>query len=143
MFRTICFILFSAKCIRTLKTYNYKNIKTKDTSSSLERRFKAEIENYTGLIFEKSYPKWLINNITGAKMEIDLYNKFENLAIEYNGYQHYEFPNVFHKTRKEFDDQIARDILKEQLCIAHGMKFIIIKWNKSIFEEIRQYKQQI
>jgi hypothetical protein len=117
--------------------------KTKDTSSFLERRFKTEIENYTGLIFEKAYPKWLINNITGAQMEIDLYNKIKNIAIEYNGYQHYEFPNVFHKSRKEFNDQVTRDILKEQLCIARGMKFIKIKWNTSVDEEIKQYKQQI
>ena len=115
----------------------------KDTSSISELRFKSEIEKYTGLIFEKSYPKWLINNITGAQMEIDLYNEFQNIAIEYNRYQHYDFSNKFHKTKKEFDDQIAHDILKEKLCIEHGMKFIKIKSNDSILEEIEQYKRQI
>jgi hypothetical protein len=76
-------------------------------------------------------------------MELDLYNESQNIAIEYNGYQHYEFPNKFHKTKKEFYDQIARDVLKEQLCILHKIKFIKIKWNDSICEEIEQYKRQI
>lgn len=119
------------------------DIKIKDTSSALERRFKNEIEKYTGLFFKKSYPLWLINNITGSQMELDLYNESQNIAIEYNGYQHYEFPNKFHKTKKDFDDQIARDVLKEQLCILHKIKFIKIKWNDSINEEIEQYKLQI
>ena len=121
----------------------YEGIKIIDTSSALERRFKNEIEKYTGLFFKKSYPPWLINNITGSQMELDLYNESQNIAIEYNGYQHYEFPNKFHKTKKEFDDQIARDVLKEQLCILHKIKFIKIKWNDSISEEIEQYKRQI
>jgi len=130
--------------LTNLKTYlENKGLCIKDTSSISELRFKSEIEKHTGLVFEKSYPKWLINNITGAQMEIDLYNESQNIAIEYNGYQHYEFPNKFHKTKKEFDDQITRDILKEHLCIAHGMKFIKIKSNDSICEEIEQYKRQM
>ena len=129
--------------ILSLLLFSAEALKTRDTSSISERRFKTEIEQQTGIIFEKAYPKWLINNITGAQMELDLYNKTLNIAIEYNGYQHYEFPNVFHKTRREFDEQVGRDILKEQLCIAHGIKFIKIKWNTSIYEEIKQYKQQI
>ena len=132
--------------LTNLKTYletKGLSVKYKDTSSISELRFKSEIEKHTGLIFEKSYPKWLINTITGAQMEIDLYNESQNIAIEYNGYQHYDFPNKFHKTKKEFDDQIARDILKEKLCIEHGMKFIKIKSNDSILEEIEQYKRQI
>jgi phage/plasmid-associated DNA primase len=123
--------------------YNILTKSLKDTSSISELRFKSEIEKYTGLVFEKSYPKWLINTITGAQMEIDLYNESQNIAIEYNGYQHYEFPNKFHKTIKEFNDQISRDILKEKLCIEHGIKFIKIKSNDSICEEIEQYKRQI
>ena len=49
-------------------------------------------------------------------LELDGYNHKLRLAFEYNGYQHYDYPNVFHKTREEFYKQRERDRLKAELC---------------------------
>lgn len=47
--------------ILSLLLFSVEALKTRDTSSISERRFKTEIEQQTGIIFEKAYPKWLIN----------------------------------------------------------------------------------
>jgi hypothetical protein len=60
-------------------------------------------------------------------LELDLYNEELNLAIEYNGRQHYD--------QEEFEKQKARDIIKEGYCDIFEIKLIIVPSLK-IFEEI-------
>ncbi len=48
--------------------------------------------------------------------EFDGFNKALNLAVEYQGIQHYQYPNWFHKTQTEFDLALNRDRLKREYC---------------------------
>ncbi len=49
------------------------------------------------------------------------------IAFEYDGLQHDEFPNIYHKTRLEFQRQQERDIRKEGIASEDDKKTIIIR----------------
>lgn len=61
-------------------------------------------------------PDFLKNPETGKALELDCFEEEYQLAVEYNGIQHYKFPSAYHKSEKEFYDQLYRDRLKKKLC---------------------------
>jgi len=79
---------------------------------------------FPGKTFEKVRPEWLLNDRTGKLLEIDLYNHQLRLGLEHNGQSHYVYPNSLHKTREEFDAQVYRDNLKQELCARAGVLLI-------------------
>lgn len=101
---------------------------------SRERKFKSEelcrdiFEEHFEQKFEKTRPEWLRNPETGRKLELDGYCEKLKIAFEYNGEQHYVFPNAFHKTEKEFKKQVFRDRVKKKLCKKNGVKLISIPY---------------
>lgn len=50
--------------------------------------------------------------------------KHRLIMIEYHGAQHFKFPNIFHRTRKEFDEQIAHDVQKREYCKKHDITLV-------------------
>ena len=77
---------------------------------------KRAIEDIYGDEFYTVRPDFLKNPETKRNLELDLYNENLKIAIEYNGEQHYVFPNCFHKTETEFINQVRRDEYKKQKC---------------------------
>jgi hypothetical protein len=73
-------------------------------------------------------PNFLRNPETGKNLELDCYNEEYAIAVEYNGIQHYKFPSAFHKTEKDFYDQIYRDKLKKKLCDETGVYLIVVPY---------------
>ena len=71
----------------------------------------------------------MVNPETGKNLELDGYNSDLKLAFEYNGIQHYVYPNRFHKTVKEFEDQVRRDVFKKDACSLSGIYLIVIPYN--------------
>ena len=65
-------------------------------------------------------------------LEYDIGIASKRLLVEYNGIQHYEYPNFFHKTRKDFKDQVGRDDLKKQLAYDNGWKLLVVKYNEDV-----------
>ena len=59
-------------------------------------------------------------------LELDVYIPSINLAIEFNGQQHYRFTRNFHKNKDGFDDQLKRDKIKKHLCETKGINLLII-----------------
>ena len=63
-----------------------------------EERFCKIFEN----IFNEKFPyvrsSWLINYQTGFLLELDSVCDTLNLAFEFDGIQHNEYPNPFHQT---------------------------------------------
>lgn len=49
----------------------------------------------------------------------DFYIPSENLLIEYNGRQHYEFVTRFYKSLMDFREDLERDILKKKYSELH------------------------
>ena len=86
-------------------------------------------ENILGYKIKKSYRgNELKNPKTGRNLELDCYDPITNTAIEYNGIQHYEYPNVFHKSRHDFNTQISHDRYKNEVCCNLNRKLITIPY---------------
>lgn len=100
------------------------------------------LERIYGLPFKSVWPQWLINHETGNRMEIDCYNDDLMIGAEYNGKQHYEFPNFYHKTKDEFEGQLRRDKYKLELCNHYGVFLIPVPYhipNHQIENHLRNY----
>ena len=90
------------------------------------------MERIYGVPFGKANPNFLVNPETGRKLELDVYNSDYKIAVEYNGEQHYVFPNHWHgKTeegRLKFNAQLRRDDLKKRLCAKNGVYLINVPY---------------
>ena len=69
-------------------------------------------------------------------MELDFFCPSNKLAIEYDGHQHYEFPNRYHATRAQFDDQRERDVEKDRICAENGIRLIRVRMGATIAEDV-------
>lgn len=75
-----------------------------------EARCKEIMENYFGVNFIKTRPEWLDG------LELDGYNEDLQIAFEYNGKQHYDHVEFFHKYLEDFENQKIRDRRKHKIC---------------------------
>ena len=96
---------------------------------------------YFKQIFKNPFEKTVISTIikdTKRNMHFDGYSeiiideKVIKLAFEFNGYQHYIWPNIYHKTEKEFIQQQQLDTYKKRLCIENMIILIIFPYNISL-----------
>ena len=86
--------------------------------------------------FVKARPEFL------NKLELDLYCEPLKLAVEYNGSQHYEYNNIFHKSEEDFIQQQKRDELKRKLCKDNGVRLITVSYKVRNIEEYIRHKLQ-
>lgn len=96
----------------------------KETKESLKRIF--------GKRFYTTRPDFLKNPKTKRNLELDCYNHDLAFAVEYNGRQHYEYPNGFHRDEKTFRKQIERDEFKRGRCDDNGIFLLSIPWTVSL-----------
>ncbi len=82
-------------------------------------------------VYTSYHPKWALSP-KNVLYEYDIYVPSENLLIEYNGRQHYEFVPFFHKTMVRFKRQQQRDKLKSQLAETHGCRLVTFKHDEPI-----------
>jgi hypothetical protein len=87
------------------------------------------LEDLYGVPFVKTRPNFLQNPETGKNLELDCYNERLGLAVEYNGEQHYKFPNVFHRSYEDFIKQVRRDRFKLDMCDANNIYLITVPYN--------------
>ena len=96
------------------------------------------LESITGNVFIKK--KNFIPYSKYCGLELDGYSEKLQLAFEYNVEQHYKLSNWFHKTEKEFNEQIERDKFKITWCKKNGIYLIIIPFYKKT--NLEQYIKQ-
>jgi hypothetical protein len=97
---------------------------------------------YNGLI-KPNDRDTITNNITGRKLELDIYLPELNKAIEYNGPHHY----IPLYGEEAFKNQIIRDTIKKELCCELGIDLLsidghIIKWSKNkkcVLDQVKQF----
>jgi len=90
-----------------------------------------------GKPFETCRPEFLVNQNSGHNLELDGYcsdvgHEFGypgGIAFEYNGIQHYKYPNFFHRTQKVFDEQVQRDKIKIDACKESKICLITIPYS--------------
>ena len=94
-------------------------------------------------------PDFLRNPVTGGNfnLELDCYNEELNLAVEYNGVQHYKFIPYMHKNKEAFLNQKYRDDMKKRMCKDAGVILIDVPYTvephnikKYLETELRKYK---
>ena len=82
--------------------------------------------------FKKVRPDWLKNLWTYQNLELDGYNpdvltpKGKGLAFEYDGAQHSRFTPLFHSCAEDFEYQVMKDSLKDEMCRDEGVLLIRI-----------------
>lgn len=133
------FEIQSLKSPRSLALGKFKCYKN-NTPSKGEALCKQVIEEIYNAPFYCIRPDFLKNPETGRNLELDLYNDFYKIAVEYNGQQHVCWPNNFHKTREEFINQVRRDEYKLDMCDKHGIYLITVPYNVKLeYNEIKKY----
>jgi len=85
-------------------------------------------ERLYGCSFPPIEPAFLRNPETGRHLEIDGGNLDLMLGFEYNGIQHYVWPNWTNSTYEAFVAQIRRDRYKRERCDAVGFYLITIPY---------------
>jgi len=93
--------------------------------------------------FVKIFHEKLINPETNRKLQLDGFNKELNLAFEYQGYQHFIFPNHFHKTKDRFLNRIKVDKIKRKLCQDNNIVLIEVIGYQGERVEESKLKEQI
>lgn len=93
-----------------------------------QRICRETLERVYGVDFDSSFPNWLRNPETGRKLELDCYNDELKIAVEYNGEQHYNWPNGFNQSYEEFINQVRRDEAKITLCDKNGVYLIVVPY---------------
>lgn len=88
--------------------------------------------------FKTVRPNFLKNPETGRNLEIDCYNEELRLGVEYNGIQHYHYPNFTGMSKEEFYNQLRRDRFKREACDAHGVYLITVPYTVK-HEDIEKY----
>lgn len=81
-----------------------------------------------GLEFSSFRPDFLKNPETGRNLEIDCYNPHVKIGVEYNGVQHYKWPNFTKQTQAEFINQLRRDQYKVKKCDENGYYLIRVPY---------------
>lgn len=71
--------------------------------------------------------RFLFNN---RRYEFDGYNEKHKIAFEYHGYQHFIYPNHWHRTLDIFEAAQQRDRDKEQYCKDNNIKLIIVPYTE-------------
>jgi len=115
-----------------VKFWKYFNKNKKQEShpriNKTENKCRKILERIYGLPFETIRPDWLKSPKTGKNLELDCYNQQLNIALEFNGKQHYSYVPYFHKSKKEFFSQVHRDDWKRKKCIEKGITLIEIPY---------------
>ena len=82
------------------------------------------------ILLEATWP-WLLSD-KKRPMYVDIYVPSLNLCVEYQGMQHYIYPNRYHKSYDEFIRQRERDKQKKELILKHGLNYLVWLWNEPI-----------
>lgn len=82
-------------------------------------------------VISSVHPLWAFS-MKKVLLEYDIGVKSKNLLVEYNGIQHYEYPNFFHKTRQDFTAQVERDERKKELAKANGWNLLVVPYTEDV-----------
>ncbi len=94
-------------------------------------------------IIKELYPEYEVkkhDRTTLNGLEIDCYIPELKLGFEYNGKQHYEHVEIFHKTIEDFEKQKERDIEKMKRAKEKGIKIVVIRFDEAVTKEVIEAK---
>jgi len=94
-----------------------------------EEKTREIFEELFNKSFDRIRPDFLKNDCTDINMEIDGYNDEIKLGFEYQGIQHYKHTPYFHKDIQDFNKQIYRDNLKQEILEKNNIKIIYVPYS--------------
>jgi hypothetical protein len=96
-------------------------------------------EEMTRDILQKLFGKPFKNvrNALTSRLELDCFNEELQLAVEYQGKQHYQFIEHFHRTQERFEQQQERDARKRSECEQLGITLIEIHYKCITYTKIK------
>lgn len=114
-----------------------EHISGKGCASCSKSKGELKIENYlkeNNINFKPQYSFPNLKYIKILKFDFGILDDNDNLKylIEFNGIQHYNFDNFFHKTEDEFKLSEYKDKLKMDYCIKNNIPLQIIKYDENI-----------
>lgn len=110
------------------KIFFQKEKKRKKCENKTENKCRSIIEKIFNRPFPSVRPDFLKSPRTGKNLELDCYNSDLNIALEYNGVQHYKYSPYFHKSKKDFYSQVHRDDWKRKKCKEHNIVLLEIPY---------------
>nr|QBK93917.1 MAG: restriction endonuclease [Pithovirus LCPAC406] len=120
----------------------YDNFSFRPIRVSKRSKGEAECILVLELLFNTEFhtvrPFFLKFPETCRNLELDCYNSELRLAIEYNGRQHYKWPNFPNVTKEQFYSQCGRDCFKVKRCNEYGIYLIIVPYTIKL-EDIYGY----
>ena len=109
------------------------------TSKGEEKIIKILKENNIKFIREKTF-----EDLNKGNLRYDFYLPDRNIAIEYDGPQHFQQVEYFQKTRQDFLKAQERDRRKNNYALAHGIPLYRIPYwemdNLNCIEDLFQEK---
>jgi len=98
--------------------------------SSQESAIIATIEQLVGECALRQHTFSWLKSPCGQPLRLDAYFLIANLAIEYDGRQHYEFDPHYHVDEQQFQALQQRDSLKDSLLSQHGIPLLRISYRE-------------
>ena len=111
-------------------------------NEKLTGKFLKELLPNTNIIEQKHFKSYIIyNNKNQTKIVCDYYFILNNnqIIVEYNGQQHYEFIKYFHRTEDRFNQQKLRDQWLRTYCIENNIILIEIDGRIITNNDIKSY----
>jgi len=102
---------------------------SKKSNNKREEKCRRIFESIYQAPFGTCKPDFLKSPKTGRNLELDGYNADLKIAFEYNGIQHYQYPNPFHRTEEKFQRQLYNDRIKRRMCDELGIYLISIPYH--------------
>ena len=121
-----------------LKELNIPTKYSKNKSCMLLLNIISEILGYEPY-YEYTWD-FLKNPITGYNLRVDAYFKNDNLVVEYNGRQHYEWIKKFHKTKEEYVNYCNNYNFKIKKLSKLNFKIFEFKYNEKLDNEYIENK---
>ena len=112
------------------------------TESNGGKKCRDVLQNIFGHKFINTSPDFLKNPVTGCNLELDCFNEYLNIAVEYNGPEHYS--PKFHETKHDYNCVQYRDYIKKQLCKENNTILIIVRYDIDDIESfiVKNLEQQ-
>lgn len=85
---------------------------------------------------DNARPGFLVNPLTGERLEFDRWYYKHGVAIEFNGPQHYQTTGAFPDPEQVRSQQL-RDLVKHALARDHGVTIVVIRPQDLTFEGVR------
>jgi hypothetical protein len=113
--------------------FDFKEVKKQvapPSTSTCESKGESITRHYLFNKFNRPFDKVrnLYNPVTKHMLELDCYNEELQLAVEYQGKQHYVYTPHFHKNVEAFKNQQYRDELKRIYCRDIGILLIEVPY---------------